>query len=32
MRESKNIYEALNNINFNIDDYEKQEISDLKRK
>ncbi len=32
MRESKNIYEALNNINFNIDDYEKQEISDLEKK
>ncbi len=32
MKESKNIYEFLNEIDFNIDDYEKEELSDIEKK
>ncbi len=32
MKESKNIYEFLNEIDLNIDDYEKEELSDIEKK
>lgn len=32
MKNSKNIYELLNKVEFNLDDYEKQEITDIEKK